>query len=190
METNLKRLGELKQEVEKKHYQKTWDMHFQKKSQAQVDLGLNDPKYLKQLTELGQGNESNDPHYDEMRGYFLQTYKKQDTSPLKKSSIMRKKKEPAVVMEMLKSSNKRKTDLYDTPSVQNSNQTVDKKQRTPIKAVSPARPASRNIAEPKSHPRVARLNSSEKPLKQLRQENSNPKTPIKKPTIALRTNPP
>jgi hypothetical protein len=49
----------------------------------------------------------------------METYKKEDTSPARKSNIMRKKKQPAVVMEMLKSKNQI-IDAYDTASVENS----------------------------------------------------------------------
>ena len=92
LETNLRRREELKQEELKKQHEKTWDKHFFKKTQEELDLGLNDPKYLKQVGVTNQQNDFNDPHYDELRGYFLETYKKEDRSPIRKSNIMRKKK--------------------------------------------------------------------------------------------------
>lgn len=60
----------------------------------------------------------------------MQTYKKEDKSPERKSNIMRKKKQPAVVMENLKNTNQA-SDIYNTVSVENSRKAKELPAKSP-----------------------------------------------------------
>jgi hypothetical protein len=182
LQANLKKREEIKIKEEKKMTSRNWDKHFLKKTEESLDLGLNDPKYLK-----GIGNSEElaveDPHYDEIRGYYLEKGRSNHT-PLR--SKMRKKKNPAVVLDIA-NSNTGTHKIYETNSVEHSkkmnemlisdyNRTVRKKRSPRKKTPMRHKKSTKTKVKSKTKSKKFKVPKSPSPHKKTKK----PQTPISK----------
>ena len=96
---------------------------------------------------------------------------------MRKSHIMRKKKEPAVIIDMLKAK-KEKADIYETASVENSK----KAHELPVEALRNLSSSIKLVLKDRSVPKKpnVRLSPDKLPVKAVRSVNAHPKLPASK----------